>query len=210
MPAFIDLSKDIVCDFLHNVVLADDRIEFRSEALPSVILSPTRENIAAHKPEAEIKISEKAINVKPILDEFVAKGIPCSFLTLNNQVEPEVYIRNLKKSDALILDWQVASDEGDFILQILERLFEEDINSLRVILVYTGFSDLKSIIKKITDTFPQIPFETDETHGCSTRYRSTTISVYSKTNLNLDVALSNRYADEKQLVEALISEFTNI
>jgi len=210
MSTFINLSKDIVCDFLHNVVLADDRIEFISEALPSIIISPTRENIAGLKPASEIRISERAVNVKPILDEFVAIGIPCSFLTLDNEVQPDVYIKNLKKSDALILDWQVKSDDGEFILQILKSLFGEELASLRVILIYTGYSDLKSIVKRITDAFPEIPFKTDESHGCSTRNGSTIISVYSKTNLSQDIGLSSRFVNEKQLVEALITEFTSI
>lgn len=210
MSVFTDLSKNIVCDFLHNVILADDRIEFNSGALPSAIVMPTRENIADSSKTPEINISEKAINVKPILDEFVAKGIPCSFLTLNNTEQPELYIKNLKKSDALILDWQVDSDEGEFILQVLEKLFKDDANSLRVILIYTGFTDLKSIIKKITDTFPEIPFVTESTHGCSIQNGSTIISVYAKTKLSVDPALAYRFVDEKQLVEALITEFTSI
>ncbi len=210
MSVFTNLSKNIVCDFLHNVILADDRIEFTSGALPSSIVMPTRENSADSSNTTEIKISEKAINVKPILDEFVAKGIPCSFLTLNNREQPELYIKNLKKSDALILDWQVDSDEGEFILQVLEKLFKNDVNSLSVIIIYTGFTDLKSIIKKITDTFPEIPFVTESTHGCSIQNGSTIISVYAKTKLSVDPTLAFRFVDEKQLVEALITEFTNI
>lgn len=210
MPTFTDISKDIVCEFLHNVVLADDRIEFKSEALPSVIKSATRESVAETKTVPEIKISEKAVNVKPILDEFVSKGIPCSFLVLNNAVQPKIYSKNLKKSDALILDWQVESDGGDFILQILDSLIGKDKNSLRVILIYTGFPNLKSIIQKIKDKFSEILFETDPTHGCSIRHGSTLISVYAKTVLSVDPALSNRVVNEKQLVEALISEFTSI
>lgn len=210
MPTFTDISKDIVCDFLHNVVLADDRIEFKSEALPSVIISATRESVAETKTVPEIKISERAVNVKPILDEFVSKGIPCSFLVLNNTVQPKIYSKNLKKSDALILDWQVESDGGNFILQILDSLIGKDKNSLRVILIYTGFPNLKSIIQKIKDKFSEILFETDPTHGCSIRHGSTLISVYAKTDLSVDPALSNRVVNEKQLVEALISEFTSI
>jgi len=210
MSVFTDLSKNIVCDFLHNVVIADDRIEFKSETLPSSIVSPTRENIREIKLFSEIKISEKAINVKPILEEFMARGIPCSFLALNETKEPEAYVKNLRKSDALILDWQVNSDDGEFILEILKRLFEEGVNSLRVILIYTGFSDLVSIIQKITDTFAQIPFETDPTHRCSTKNGSTIISVYAKTALSVNQDLLGRVCDEKQLVEALITEFTSI
>lgn len=210
MSTFTDLSKNIVCDFLHNVVLADDRIEFHTEALPSAIVSPTRENIIESKTESEVKISERAINVKPIIDEFMAKGIPCSFLLLDNSLQPEIYIKNLKKSDALILDWQVKSDDGEFILQILEKLFENDRNSLKVILIYTGLPDLKSIIQKIRERFPIIPFSVDTTHGCSIRHGSTLISVYSKTNLTIDNNLTDRVVDEKRLVEALLNEFTSM
>jgi len=116
MPTFTDLSKNIVCEFLHNVVFADDRIEFKSEALPSGIVSPTRENVAEIKALSEIGISERAINVKPMLDEFLAKGIPCSFLALNDSLPIDIYIKNLEKSDAIILDWQVKSDGGEYIL----------------------------------------------------------------------------------------------
>lgn len=210
MPTFNDLSKDIVCDFLHNVVLADDRIEFKSDALPSVIISATRETAAVTKPEPEIKVSEKAVDVKPLLDEFILKGIPCSFLVLKNSVQPIVYSKNLKKADAIILDWQVESDGGDFILQLLDYLIGKDNNSLRVILIYTGFPDLKSIIQKIKEKFSDISFETDPSHECSIRCGFTLISVYAKIGLSVDPGLSNRVVNEKQLVNALINEFTSM
>ena len=210
MPTFAELSKDIVCHFLHSVILADDRIEFKSESLPAIINHPTRESTAFTSTDTEVKVSEKTIDVKPILDEFMLKGIPCSFLALNESIKPNIYIRNFEKADAIILDWQVNSDGGEFILQILESLIGNDKRNLKVILIYTGFPHLKSIIQKIKEKFNDIAFETEPNHGCSIRYGSTSISVYAKTILSVDSELASRVLSDNQLVDALISDFTNI
>ncbi len=210
MLSFTDLSQDIVCEFLHNVVLADDRIDFNTDALPARIVTPTRETCAESNISPEINPSEKVINVKPILDGFMARGIPCSLISLDDSLQPEIYFKNLRKSDAMILDWQVKSDDGEFILQILKKLIDEDKKSLKVILIYTGLPDLVSIINKITTAFPEVPFEPNDAHGCSIRYGSTLISVYAKTDISIPHHLLHRYIKEEQLVEALIHEFTGI
>jgi hypothetical protein len=210
MPTFINLSKDIICDFLHNVVLADDRIDYNTDAIPARIYTPSRETNAESYISPEINPSEKVINVKPILDGFMAIGIPCSLISLDNSLQPEIYIKNLRKSDAMILDWQVRSDDGEFILQILQKLINEDKKSLKVILIYTGLSDLLSIIQRIIESFPGIPFEPNSSDGCSIKFGSTVISVYAKTNISLSHNILHRFVNENHLVDALINEFTSL
>lgn len=210
MGEFTEFSKEIVKGFLHNVILADDRIEYLSDALPSVINTPNRETVADDTPVVDVKTSEKAVNVKPILDEFFANGIPCSFLLLSETEVPSRYTKIFHKADAIILDWQVRSDSGEYMLELLSDLFKEEINTLRVILIYTGESRLQDIIQKIVAKFSHIPFVVDESHGCSAKYNSTIISAYAKGGISVDEKLSSRVVNEKQLVESLLNEFTNI
>ena len=210
MGEFIQFSKEIIQEFLFNVSLADDRIEFVSNSLPSVIVSPSRETVASSSVKQEIKVSEKVINVKPILDEFNAKGIPCSFLLLDDTKDPNYYTNLLFKSDAIILDWQINSDAGEYILKVLKIIFEGDNDTLRVILIYTGNPNLREIVKKTIEEFPEISFEVDNTHGCSIRFKSTIVSVYAKSGITVDAGLEGRILNDHQLVESLIDEFLSV
>jgi len=209
MSEFTEISKEIARDFLHSVIFADDRIGL-NQVLEEKIITPTREILAKEEPKVEKPLVDTSFDIAPIISEFLKQGIPCSFYTLKELDTPEMYIKNFKKADALILDWQIKHDDGEFILSILDGIFDKTRNSLKVVLIYTGSNGLVEIIDKIKNHFPDIQFEVDSDDNCSIKCGSFKVSVYAKTGIAISQQLQHRVKDEIQLIEALIDDFISI
>jgi hypothetical protein len=210
MTAFSDFSKSIVTDFLHSVIFADDRISFLPTIPTTEIVTPTRENTATQDPERTPETSERTLDVRPIIEECLNQGIPCSFYTLKEVTDPNVYIRIFRKADALILDWQINNDDGEFILSILNGIFDKERNALKVVLLYTSSPNLRQIIQTVKERFSGIDFSFDSEDQCSIKCGSFKVSVYAKTSLSVNQDLLHRVKDESRLIVSLLDDFTSV
>ena len=143
---FFISSKEIANKYIQNILFVDD------EAFSS--------NEDSHSLNG-LKITNIFANEK----KLCTLNVPKTDKDLNNTLELA------KKSDVIILDWKILLDfeetddndneedvteddvRGSFTLNLIAKLLEEQPNSLKLIMIYTGESALDLIVNKIHTRF---------------------------------------------------------
>jgi len=147
---FHEYSKAIVEDYLGTVAYVDDLIftnkkDTDAENLGKHEMREIATNGPTAKVEEDYKKTERQLvpNIDPLTftNAFLEKGIHCALLELSeNKSNFESIKKTLKKSDVIILDWQMHSDLGRSACELVESILSEDKNtslSLRLLVIYT-------------------------------------------------------------------------
>jgi len=159
--SFHAYSKSIVEDYLSTVAYVDDLIFSNRNEMKPTDLGPVNKKeigaiISVKKKIEDIDKPERQLepNIIPLsfTNAFLSKGIHCALFELaENKSNIEAIKKTLKKSDVIILDWQMHGDLGKSTCELIKYLLEEDKNtslSLRLLIVYTDQPVYNSIIKE--------------------------------------------------------------
>lgn len=145
---FQNMSNDIVSDFLQSVVFIDDKAYMARDG------SNVRHDF----------------DVKAITKSFASNKKICSIFQPEQESDIELFSNIAKKADVTVLDWQIIIDQcpasspdsgndgeddedvgGLYTKQIIGHLLKSPSsqNSLKLILIYTGETNLESIAQEI-------------------------------------------------------------
>ena len=220
---FHEYSKSIVEDYLGTVAYVDDLIypsKNKSTAttpINTTTTRPTRESVVqTTNAVAQYDKQEKHItpNIDPrvLTDSFSNRGIHCALLELNEEKSNIGSIKKtLTKSDVIILDWQMHSDNGQSTCDLIEHILTENKDtqlSLRLIVIYTDQPAFNIIIHEhISPIFIRLNIEHNELNEIELQSGHTKILIIPKSSL---------YKEEKEkisgseLPEKIIEEMTKL
>lgn len=213
---FFNKSKAVADDFMQSVVFLDDRVYQRNG----------NEQDAIHD-----------LDAFELTKTFAAKKKICAVYDPQSKSDIENFKTIASKADVVVLDWFIEIEENDAVVENLEEDDEADaedqtvrgtytkeiienivkINNdgLKVVLVYTGETDLEGIATEIYNT---IPASTLDTVNCQVDYKKIKILVRAKSN-NEDGEdnrfthiphLRDKVIKYEELPEFLLSEFTKL
>ncbi|MDO3643494.1 response regulator receiver domain [Mucilaginibacter sp. L3T2-6] len=213
---FFNKSKAVADDFMQSVVFLDDRVYQRNG----------NEQDAIHD-----------LDAFELTKTFAAKKKICAVYDPQSKSDIENFKTIASKADVVVLDWFIEIEENDAVVENLEEDDEADaedqtvrgtytkeiienivkINNdgLKVVLVYTGETDLEGIATEIHNT---IPASTLDTVNCQVDYKKIKILVRAKSN-NEDGEdnrfthiphLRDKVIKYEELPEFLLSEFTKL
>lgn len=216
---FHQYSKEILTEYLGTVAYVDDLI-FRDknpEAKPIKFGKPTRESFVIGqektvKESSNVVVQESKRNVDPkkFTDAFIKKGIHCSLLEIENAEDPlDAIKKTLKKSDVVILDWQMHFDNGAKAKELLFSVINSSSDTeLRLIVIFTNDPQYRNLLTDILiPKFEELGivgvlYE----NGCKYKFGCSKIVVIEKTNgIESDTAVT-----DDQLPDRIIEEFCEI
>jgi hypothetical protein len=161
--SFHTYSKSIVEDYLSTVAYVDDLIFSNRIATKAVdIGDPDMRAVSAKNPilekvekvEETVPVPQLIPNINPLTftNAFLEKGINCALIELSeDRSNIESIKKTLKKSDVIILDWQMHSDLGRNACELVELILSEDKNkslSLRLLVIYTDQPVYNTLIRE--------------------------------------------------------------
>lgn len=176
---FKSMSADIVKDFLQTVVVVDDETPLASQntrpakdevvTTPGSPVSEERADSASEDESTQINTKDDQphfLDARLVIDSFAQQGLVCSILQPDKVEDGEIkqgdeslvkrVLQVSRRSDLLVLDWEINNDHGDTATEIIKKIIAEDREnrqgSLRLIAIYTGEPDLAQISQKIART----------------------------------------------------------
>lgn len=177
--AFFDSSKLVADRFLQNIVFVDERAYVDND-----------EN------------QQHSFNAKAVSEAFASKQKLCTVFAPSSQEEVEQSLPMLLKADVVVLDWnldfenngavapvEAADDEedaehdetrGQHTLSLISKITDDaGQDKVRIIVVYTGETDLAKITREIHSSLIDKGFEQDD---CKVSSSNVCILVRAKKN----------------------------
>lgn len=216
--AFHQYSKEIVTEYLGTVAYVDDLIfrEKIQEAEPKKIKTPTRETVvdsSKSKEDSKVVIQEAKRNINPqkFTEAFIQKGIHCSLFEIENDDDPlDAIKRTLKRSDVIILDWQMHFDNGKKAKELLFSVVNSSKSTeLRLIIIFTNDPNYNKLLSEsIIPELEKIGIQgnSKKNNDCIYNFGHSKIVVLEKSN---GKQTETTLADE-DLPDRIIQEFAEI
>ena len=218
MSEFRQRCKKIARRFLQTVVIVDDEAYIDVPAQSSGrLVTPTRRTSAlgtSEKTEGEVErdqVSNQRLDAGTLVESFSKQGLICAVVAPRFDTDPsDIVAPSVKRTDIVILDWQLNGDNGKETMSILKSILEEDAGErLRLIAIYTGEREISKIGKTLVASLADSGwmFESDDEHHVVLSYQYCRIVIYSKSDLPRESDLSCRWLLEPDLPEALVGDF---
>lgn len=210
--SFMELSKEVTKDFFQTAVFVDEQAYFEKGEAVTKLVVPIRSIQKGETKRPSIKTvdaTNHSLDAKEVIDVFASEGIVCSVIKPS---EGEHFnsskIDTIKKADALILDWDIYSDEGKTALNIIDYILSQDGDSrLRLILIYSG-ETLSLISDKLSEYLVKFDFEDkDEFTFINGHSR---ISIYAKEKISDHSSDHSRTLRIKEIPNCLASELSEM
>lgn len=234
---FHEYSKNIVRNFIQNVVILDDLI-FQEEINPTdaeinkislsamnkLTLTPLDANSTEKEQNSKIEqVANHNIDTQSLMDAFIKEGILCSCISPNidrlgfKNSEEKLKKANelfpvLSKADIVILDWQTFDDdkEGELTCELLKKI-KNDPDGLKLVVIYTGTNINNNVKPKLIDIFqiPEQQFDhyVNNEEGSIIANKSVQIKLILKDSPISQGNTSIRKIKEKDLPNVCIDEF---
>ncbi|UCH72078.1 MAG: hypothetical protein JSW62_00580 [Thermoplasmatales archaeon] len=220
---FLDMTQEIVKEFLQTVVIIDDEASFQIEVDEEKIVKKVKKPPkVGNVEEKEILKEDKdrsthLLNAKSVTDSFASLGITCSILNPNKDEKDLLgnAINSARRSDVVLIDWMIHSDIGNKAKEIIKKIIKDDSEKdrLRLIVIYTGEPNIKKIASEIKTTMNKhlnITSESDTGDDFSFSYGKLKITVYAKEDVKLADDIKDRALSFEKLPESLIKEFSDM
>lgn len=229
---FHQYSKEILTEYLGTVAYVDDLIFSRREETKAADLkidSPremaaktykemplvernAEEEVVERKPNTPIVQLVPNINPVTLTNAFLAKGIHCSLFEVENDEDSLDPLKSiLKKSDVVILDWQMHQDDGrkarELLLSVIKNSQQPE---LRLYIIFTN--DKKQYNNLLSQTIlPELMKagvidEIPEDIECVFKFGHSKIVVLEKENGEK----SETTVSDEELPDRIIEEFAEI
>lgn len=230
--SFHHYSEEILTEYLGTVAYVDDLIFYKkveSKAVDLKIDSPremaaktdkkmplvskdAEEEVVESKSDSPIEQLVPNINPATFTNAFLKKGIHCSLFEIENDEDSLDPLKSiLKKSDVVILDWQMHHDDGRKARELLRSvILASQQSELRLYVIFTndkkGYKNLLSqtILPDLRDT--GIIHDIPEDIECVFKFGHSKIVVLEKEN---GVKSETTVSDE-ELPDKIIEEFAEI
>lgn len=224
------MTESIALEFLHSVVLIDDRVfvptlaeETLSSATPEEVRTPSRrgatpfEETVAPSAEPVGSSTDHPLNAKPLIDRFAEQGLVCAVLRADKDDDIKRTGKAAQRSDIVVLDWKINAIYGDTTLQLIRDVVGSgDRDRLRLIAIYTGENTLVDITKRVReelDSFlgSKYKHRRDDPYGVTRG--PVRIVVYAKAETMLpreDPELYARIATPQELPDRLLADFAQM
>lgn len=213
---FFNKSKAVADDFMQSVVFLDDRVYQRNG----------NEQDAIHD-----------LDAFELTRTFAAKKKICAVYDPQTKEDIEHFKAIAAKADIVVLDWFIEIDEdepvgedaeeddeadaqdqtvrGTYTKEIIENIVKINTDGLKVILVYTGETDLEGIATEIHNN---VPGSILTAVNCQIVYKNIKILVRAKSNnedgedgrFNHLPQLRDKVLKYEDLPEFLLTEFTKL
>ena len=214
--SFHEYSKQIVEEYLGTVAYVDDLIfserEPEEEKFAGIDIREVSAEMKSSKTEANIPVKQRIPNINPFefTNGFLEKGIHCALFEIKNDTDSlDSLKKTLKKTDVIILDWQMHQDLGrkatDLLLSVLQ---ETDNHELRLFIIFTNDRNYKELLNEtIIPELTKIGIEKiDKVSDCIVKFGHFKIVVLAKENGNKSLTTIS----DKELPNKVIEEFTDI
>jgi hypothetical protein len=204
---YSDYAKDIANKFIQNIVFIDDEANLNTK------------DDGAHRLDS-IEITKSFARSQKI----------CAVYNPEKEDDLDDLISICKKADVVVLDWQITLDQptiigkeeedsdtddprGKYTIQIIKKILsDEDTgkDSLKLIIVYTGETNLWGITKAIFDSLNA--FDGIKQGDFSVFSNNFRIFVYGKPTLIAKHTgeIQDRIVDWNQLPDIILTEFTSM
>lgn len=168
--SFHQYSKEILTEYLGTVAYVDDLIFSKREVTKAVDLKVESARVMAAKINEEKplpkqnKVEKETIskldapieqlepNINPVVftNGFLEKGIHCSLFEIKNDNDSLDPIKNiLKKTDVVILDWQMHQDNGRKASELLLSVIESSEKpELRLFIIFTDDPQYRNLLSQ--------------------------------------------------------------
>jgi len=241
--AFSIRSREVASRFLQSAVIVDDQARLGREDSVQTVVSPgrgprTKDGSKTQSAKSGPGAATHDLDAKRLIDAFAELGVVCAVLkpdlgsagaAANEHADSIASLSKrtdeaTKRADIVILDWNIPNEEqpGQNAKDLIRRIFKTDepeprsddhSRRLRLIVIYTGDSNLKAITGELADFLPSLLPELPEIVDRGT-YRVTagpvTIAVYGKGRPTIVEADAQRRVDEAELPERLRDEFSEM
>lgn len=229
MTAFENYVRAQVSDFLQTVLLIDDEA-FRRAPLASTGTGDDWD--AEDQPESasgrvfELQAPtpvplEDELDVHEVTFRFADAGLACSILSPqsdseNREFKP-AFVKLARRSDVLILDWNMNGDHGATAERLVHEVLRHDggpvRRRLRLVAVYTGEPDLSQIAERVhlvTDaSLEHDPTAWDDERHLAFSRGPVRVAVFAKEHVrNLADSFADRRRDAASLPETVVEEFS--
>lgn len=239
---FHEYSKGIVKEYISSVAYVDDLI-FSSDSVRKIIASPVKEtvevsletqtvlpsiNMREHAANQDVKKEEVVLpeqraledpmipNINPLefTNAFLEEGIHCTLMELDKDKNNLARIKEtLKKTDVIILDWQMHQDLGESATDILLSVLNQNTNNpeLRLFIIYTDSKNYKEILSEKIISKLDKSVKTDQPDDCHLNIGHSKIVVFKKKGKSegegiADTELPGKVIEELTLItEGLVS-----
>jgi hypothetical protein len=227
------ITEGIALDFLHSVVLIDDRVflgPLPSEALPvadvpAEVITPSRRGAAPVETEPAVFLPTEAsfapadhhLDARPLLDGFAEKGLVFAPLRLDKDENEPRTVKAAQRADIVVLDWKINGNYGDMTIRLIRDILAAagDPQRLRLIAIYTGENTLADITKRVRsaleEIFPDEAKAPDEPFAV--RRGPVRVVVYAKEGTKLpeeDAELHGRISTAEDLPARLLTDFARL
>jgi hypothetical protein len=187
--SFSEWSKDVAREFLANVLVVDDRARLTPNdetSKPTALATPPRQGAGAAPREVTQGVAGNgahSLDAKTLIDQFARVGIICGvFRPGADEIDsfPVTFSDVIERADVVILDWVLHEyKNGEKALEIirgLQKTTRKEKGRARLILIYSGESDLRKIVADIRKELSV----TDETDSYAVDDGPLRVSVYAK------------------------------
>jgi hypothetical protein len=237
--SFHQLCRDVAGRFLQTVVVVDDEAEYGDTPLtpgplrvPDVAArrragedteSEYIESTTAHsmvgvsETDSEpIQMENAEVDAKQLVDAFARLQLVCAIIKpiRDEQRLLDNLLAIARRSDLLVLDWNLEGDSGATTRELIEGILRKDHESggrLRLICVYTGRQDLEVVQDQLAEDLEAFGLEKDTIQG---RFRlgnkSCRIVILAKPNISLPEHSQVSVVPLHLLPERLLDEFTEL
>lgn len=175
---FFESSKIIAQKFLNSVIAVDDQLsfgtaEYKTDTLENVDNFDSAESDSGLgsmvSPTLQAEALPHPLNYQDLSIAFSNKGINCCAFKpditrdINIDIAAERIMKSSQNTDITILDWQMDNQfikndgtiepDGSLAIESIKKILHDDKSQhgrLRLIVIYTGVSDLDLITEEIT------------------------------------------------------------
>jgi hypothetical protein len=214
---FEGLVRRAVARFVQSAVVVDDRAVMGVSQVPTTLVTPPEgAEIAAVVEGAEeiddltggVEIDDPAntqLDAKAIVDAFASRGVVCAVLRPEpgevdelTRVAPPA----ISRSDLLILDWHLQSDDGDAAIALLKEVLDTAEEALRLVAIYTGEPKRDAIVRRLIQDLGAEQIDELSVHAGAVR-----IVVLAKA---VEDEGPEDAVSERELPEAMLRHFANL
>jgi hypothetical protein len=226
MNAFRQHIDKVVGEFLETALIVDD--EGLGPAPPVDASAAqeesrrvrSREDLTLNEPPEDHLASAQQLHplsARALIDAFADLGVVCSVLAplRDDRTETEGRVlKTAKRSDLLILDWELHRDGGDIARKLVKSVLAQDTagdrRRLRVIAIYTGHPELEQIVEQIRVDLG-LPEGAKQDDGMTLARDNFRLTAFSKAiSGQLPPALAARSVPETDLPRRLAQEFAQL